>query len=35
MLIGAAMKTAISLPDSVFIAAEALAKQLGLSCSEL
>jgi metal-responsive CopG/Arc/MetJ family transcriptional regulator len=29
------MKTAISLPDSVFAEAEALAKQLGLSRSEL
>lgn len=29
------MKTAISLPDSVFEAAEALAQQLGLSRSEL
>jgi metal-responsive CopG/Arc/MetJ family transcriptional regulator len=29
------MKTAISLPDSVFQEAEALAKQLGLSRSEL
>ncbi|WP_067766607.1 hypothetical protein [Nostoc sp. NIES-3756] len=29
------MKTAISLPDSVFEEAEALAKQLGLSRSEL
>lgn len=29
------MKTAISLPDSVFVEAEALAKQLGLSRSEL
>lgn len=29
------MKTAISLPDSVFKEAEALAKQLGLSRSEL
>ena len=29
------MKTAISLPDSVFNEAEALAKQLGLSRSEL
>lgn len=29
------MKTAISLPDSVFEEAEALAKQLGLSPSEL
>jgi metal-responsive CopG/Arc/MetJ family transcriptional regulator len=29
------MKTAISLPDSVFEEAEALAQQLGLSRSEL
>jgi metal-responsive CopG/Arc/MetJ family transcriptional regulator len=29
------MKTAISLPDSVFAEAEALARQLGLSRSEL
>ncbi|KJH73366.1 ribbon-helix-helix domain-containing protein [Aliterella atlantica] len=29
------MKTAISLPDSIFAEAEALAKQLGLSRSEL
>lgn len=29
------MKTAISLPDSVFAEAEALAKKLGLSRSEL
>jgi metal-responsive CopG/Arc/MetJ family transcriptional regulator len=29
------MKTAISLPDSVFAEAEALAQQLGLSRSEL
>ncbi|BAY17886.1 antitoxin ChpI homolog [Anabaenopsis circularis NIES-21] len=29
------MKTAISLPDSVFEEAEALAKQLGISRSEL
>jgi len=29
------MKTAISLPDSVFDEAEALAQQLGLSRSEL
>jgi metal-responsive CopG/Arc/MetJ family transcriptional regulator len=29
------MKTAISLPDSVFVEAEALAQQLGLSRSEL
>jgi len=29
------MKTAISLPDSVFEAAESLAQQLGLSRSEL
>ena len=29
------MKTAISLPDSVFEAAEALAEQLGMSRSEL
>ncbi len=29
------MKTAISLPDSVFHAAEAVAKQLGVSRSEL
>lgn len=29
------MKTAISLPDSVFAEAEALAKQLGLSRSEI
>ncbi|GBE91447.1 hypothetical protein [Nostoc cycadae] len=29
------MKTAISLPDSVFAEAEALAKELGLSRSEL
>jgi metal-responsive CopG/Arc/MetJ family transcriptional regulator len=29
------MKTAISLPDSIFTEAEALAKQLGLSRSEL
>ena len=29
------MKTAISLPDSVFTEAEALAQQLGLSRSEL
>lgn len=29
------MKTAISLPDSVFAEAEALAEQLGLSRSEL
>jgi metal-responsive CopG/Arc/MetJ family transcriptional regulator len=35
MLIGVAMKTAISLPDAVFTEAEALAKQLGLSRSEL
>jgi metal-responsive CopG/Arc/MetJ family transcriptional regulator len=35
MLIGIAMKTAISLPDAVFTEAEALAKQLGLSRSEL
>ena len=35
MLIGVAMKTAISLPDEVFTAAEALAKELGLSRSEL
>ncbi len=31
----AAMKTAISLPDSVFTEAELLAKQLGISRSEL
>lgn len=29
------MKTAISLPDSVFVQAETLARQLGLSRSEL
>ena len=29
------MKTAISIPDSIFLAAESLAKQLGVSRSEL
>jgi metal-responsive CopG/Arc/MetJ family transcriptional regulator len=35
ILVNPIMKTAISLPDSVFAEAEALAKQLGLSRSEL
>jgi metal-responsive CopG/Arc/MetJ family transcriptional regulator len=35
ILVNPIMKTAISLPDSVFAEAEALAKQLGLSLSEL
>ena len=34
-MVKVAMKTAISLPDSVFEEAESLAKQLGLSRSEL
>lgn len=30
-----AMKTAVSIPDRIFLAAESLAKQLGMSRSEL
>jgi metal-responsive CopG/Arc/MetJ family transcriptional regulator len=35
MMVKVAMKTAISLPDSVFEEAESLARQLGVSRSEL